>query len=159
MIKVFPLNEKYFPQFKKAFADYYAELDCEDDGGHLAEEYILPDVLSGEIYVDILESEKKFAGFVVYQTDGGGKWDFKSGFGDIREIYISPSLRMRGLGKFLLFTAEMKLKERGAEKAYCLPSEGAEAFFLACGYEETEERNAELDCPVFVKNSLVNRCK
>ena len=61
--------------------------------------------------------------------------------------------RRRGLGRFLLYTAEMRLKEAGTENIYALPDADAADFFAACGYELTDEECAELDCNVFVKSA------
>lgn len=160
MLHVFPLRDQNKAQFCKLFEDYYLELGCEDDCKHLLDEYVLPDLLAGLLRIDLIEDGGETCGFVIYQKDDiDNDWNFKEGWGDIREIYIAPPFRGRGNGRFLLYTAEMKLKESGVERAYCLPAEGAKTFFSACGYEETEEYSEELDCPVFIKNSLENGCK
>lgn len=157
MIKVAPLNDQTAPAFKRLFTEYYTELDCEDNIEHLLDEYILPDLLAGLIKIEIAHDGENFVGFVIYQIDDiDNEWNFKEGWGDVREIYISPSSRKQGLGKFLLYTAEMKLKESGADKAYCLPYEEAVPFFTACGYEQTGEYSEELDCPVYIKTNLNN---
>ena len=160
MLQVSPLNDKTQKEFERLFKEYYAELDCGEDVPHLLEEYILPDLLAGLIKIDILKDGDVFAGFVIYQTDDiDNEWNFKEGWGDIREIYVAPSHRRQGLGKFLLYTAEMKLKESGAEKAYCLPAEGTEEFFTACGYARGNEYSEELDAYVYEKKDLNNCCK
>jgi len=160
MIKVAPLQNDTKNEFERLFADYYSELGCDDDVPHLLEEYILPDLMAGLIKIDILKDGDTYAGFVVYQTDDiDNEWNFKEGWGDIREIYVIPSLRRQGLGKFLLYTAEMKLKEGGAGKSYCLPAEGTEEFFAACGYSRGNEYSEELDTFVYEKLSLNNKCK
>ena len=159
MIKVSPLSDATQKEFEKLFADYYAELGCDDNVPHLLEEYILPDLLAGLIKIDILKDSEIYAGFVVYQTDDiDNEWNFKEGWGDIREIYVSPSRRRQGLGKLLLYTAEMKLKEAGTQKAYCLPAEGAEEFFTACGYERGNEYSEDIDAFVCEKTDLNNKC-
>ena len=160
MLKISPLSDLTKKQFETLFSSYYQELGCEDDTAHLVEEYILPDLLAGLISIDILQDGDEYAGFVIYQIDDiENEWNFKEGWGDIRELYISPSHRRQGLGKFLLYTAEMKLKESGAEKAYCLPDEESEKFFMSCGYERTEGYNAELDSIVYEKRDLSNKCQ
>ena len=159
MIKVSPLSDVTQAEFEKLFTAYYKELGCEDDCAHLLKEYVLPDLLAGLLKIDVLQEGEKFAGFVVYQIDElGNDWNFREGWGDIREIYVIPPLRRSGLGKFLLFTAEMKLREAGASKSYCLPAEGSAPFFKACGYAETDDYNADLDCHVYIKENLENRC-
>ena len=159
MIKVAPLSDETQKEFEKLFTGYYAELDCDDDVPHLLNEYILPDLLAGLINIDILKDSEVYAGFVIYQKDDiDNEWNFKEGWGDVREIYISPAHRRQGLGKFLLYTAEMKLREAGAGKAYCLPVEGTEGFFAACGYAKGNEYSEELDTFVYEKLDLSNKC-
>ncbi|MDE7083368.1 MAG: GNAT family N-acetyltransferase [Clostridia bacterium] len=160
MLQVSPINDKTQNEFEKLFAEYYSELDCGEDVPHLLKEYIIPDLLAGLIKIDILKDGKVFAGFVIYQKDDiDNEWNFKEGWGDIREIFVIPSLRRQGLGKFLLYTAEMKLKEAGAEKSYCLPVDGTEGFFSACGYNRGNEYSEELDTFVYEKKDLNNCCK
>lgn len=159
MIQVSPLRDVTKKNFEKLFADYYTELGCDDDASHLLGEYVIPDALAGLCRIDIICDGDECAGFAIYQIDDiDNDWNFKEGWGDIREIYIAPTFRKKGLGKFLLYTAEMKLKESGAKRAYCLPAEGTQGFFTACGYASSDEYCEELDCPVFVKHNLNNKC-
>lgn len=161
MLTVSPLKDISLGAFKKMFCDYYAELDCADDTAHLLDEYVLPDMLAGFIKIDVLKDGEAFAGFIIYQTDDiTNDWNFKEGWGDVRELYVAPEYRKKGYGKFLLYTAEMKLRESGVNKAYCLPCEGTENFFTACGYVRSDGYNAELDCIVYEKTNLNNcECK
>ena len=159
MLHVHPLKDTDKQAFQKLFKQYYAELDCADDTDHLVDEYIIPDLLAGLLHIDLLSDNENIEGFVIYQIDDiVNEWNLKEGWGNIREIYISPSHRRNKLGKLLLFTAEMKLREAGAQKAYCLPYGGALPFFKACGYEDTQEYCEDLDCNIFVKNNLKNGC-
>ncbi len=159
MLHVYPLKDTDREIFNRLFEAYYAELDCADDTAHLVGEYIIPDMLAGLLFIDLIEDGGQPAGFIIYQIDDiDNDWNFKEGWGDIREIYITPSRRRRGLGKFLLYTAEMKLKEAGAQKLYCLPCGGAVPFFTACGYGNTAEYCEDLDSFVFEKNDLNNCC-
>jgi GNAT superfamily N-acetyltransferase len=160
MVKVSSLTDKTTQEFKKMFTSYYAELGCDDDCEHLLDEYILPDLLSGLLHIDILEEDGTIAGFVIYQKDEiDNDWNFLEGWGNIRELYIKPDLRERGLGKFLLYTAEFKLKEMGITKAYCLPNDSSIPFFLSCGYAESETYCDALDCNAWTKTPLTNGCK
>ena len=159
MLHVSPLCDKTQNEFTKLFVEYYKELDCADDALHLVEEYILPDLLAGLLNIEILKDGEAYAGFIIYQLDDiDNEWNFKEGWGDIREIYVAPSHRRKGLGRLLLYTAEMKLKEKGVEKSYCLPVEGTEKFFLSCGYAQANEYSEELDTFVYTKTNLDNRC-
>lgn len=159
MIKVSPLNDKTKEQFYKLFEDYYKELDCADNVAHLLDEYVMPDLLAGLIKIDILHDGSAYAGFVIYQIDDiNNEWNLKEGCGDIREIYIALEARKKGYGKFLLYTAEMKLFESGAKKVYCLPYESAVPFFVNCGYADTQEYNEELDCFIYDKELKEHKC-
>jgi GNAT superfamily N-acetyltransferase len=159
MVKVYSLNDTATEKFKEMFTSYYEELGCDDNCEHLLNEYVLCDLLAGLLYIDIIEEDGKVAGFVIYQKDEiDNDWNFSEGWGDIRELYISPLFRERGLGKFLLYTAEFKLKEKGITKTYCLPSENSIPFFLACGYEESDKYCDDLDCNAWIKTDLNNGC-
>ena len=159
MLRVYPLKDTDKKVFEKLFKDYYAELDCADDTAHLIDEYIIPDMLAGLLHIDLIADDDEICGFIIYQIDDiVNDWNLKEGFGDIREIYISPSRRRKGLGKFLLLSAEMKLKEAKAEKTYCLPYEKAIPFFVACGYSNSNEYCEDLDCFIFEKNKLGGGC-
>lgn len=160
MLHISPLRDNARNRFYELFTDYYGELGCDDNCEHLLNEYVMPDLLSGLIRIDILDDDGAYAGFIVYQTDDiENDWNLKEGWGDIREIYVIPSHRRRGLGKFMLYAAELKLRESGAQRAYCLPAEGSEEFFKACGYKCTDEYNSDLNCNVFIKENLENKCK
>lgn len=159
MISVKQLKDTQTEEFKRLFADYYTELGCDEDANHLVGEYILPDLIAGLISIDMINDGETCAGFVIYQIDDiDNEWNFMEGWGDIREIYIIPSLRRTGLGKFILYTAEMRLKERGATKSYALPAAGSEKFFESCGYEKTEIYDGELDAYVYEKLKLGANC-
>lgn len=160
MLHALPLRDGAQDGFKHLFKGYYKELGCDDDCDHLLDEYILPDLLAGLFKIDMLEENGAFVGFVAYQIDeADGEWSLKEGWGDIREIYIAPSCRKKGYGKFLLYTAEMKLKESNVQKAYCLPCESAAQFFTACGYRKTDAYNDDVDCFVYEKHDLNNKCR
>ena len=159
MLQISPLNDKARKEFIMLFTAYYDELGCGDDVNHLIKEYIIPDLLAGLIKIDMLTEGKVYAGFVIYQIDDiTNDWNLKEGWGDIREIYVAPARRRQGFGKFLLYTAEMKLRESGAQKSYALPAEGAEEFFAACGYKKTEDYSEDLDCFIYEKLNL-NNCE
>lgn len=147
------INVNDYKTFEKLFCDYYAELNCGDDPLHLFGEYVLPDLKAGLFRVAICEYGGKVAGFVIFQIDDIiNDWNFKEGCGDVREIFIIPECRGKGLGRSLLDYAEHKLAESGAEEIYTLPTEESEEFFKKCGYADTGEYCAEADSKVFGKN-------
>lgn len=160
MVKISALTDAAEKEFRTLFAEYYNELDCGEDIPHLLDEYVLPDLKAGLIRIDILQDDGAYAGFVIYQLDRiENDWCPREGWGDIREVFVIPEKRKTGLGKFLLYTAEMKLKEDGAEKCYALPCDAAEPFFSACGYQKSNLFDSETECFIYEKLNLDNRCK
>lgn len=139
--------------FEKLFCDYYSELDCEDDPLHLFNEYVAPDLKAELFRVGVAVEDGEVVGFVIFQIDDViNDWNFKEGCGDVREIYVAPAQRKKGLGRALLQYAEAELNLSGADEIYTLPVEESEKFFLKCGYADTGEYCAEADNKVFGKN-------
>lgn len=159
MLYQYPLKDVHVNAFKSLFKNYYQELGCDEDIEHLLDEYIIADCIAGLVSIDLLDVDGKTAGFVIFQVDGkDNEWNFKEGMATIREIYLSPEFRGNGYGKFMLLSAELKLLEKGANSSYVLPDEYSVEFFEKCGYKQTEEYNEDLDCNVFVKESIKNKC-
>ncbi len=146
------ISKKDYKRFEKLFCDYYVELDCEDDPLHLFREYVLADLKANLLQAALCVSCGNAEGFVIFQTDDViNDWCFKDGWGDVRELYVMPSLRQQGFGTALLKFAEEALKKAGAQNIYTLPTEESEKFFLSRGYSDTGEYCAELDNKVFGK--------
>ena len=146
------IEEKDYTQFEELFISYYEELECEDDPCHLFDEYVLPDLEENLFSVAVACEGDELSGFVIYQTDApDNEWCFKEGDGDIREIYVTPSHRQKGIGKMLLSFAERGLSDGGVKGVYVLPTEESEGFFTACGYGDNGDYCAELDNKVFEK--------
>ena len=146
------ITEKDYSDFEKLFCDYYAELDCEDDPLHLFREYVLPDLEANLFEAATISQEEKLLGFVIYQIDDVlNDWNFKEGFGDVRDLYIAPAFRQQGLGANLLSFAEKRLSDAGAQQIYVLPTEESESFFKNRGYFDSGEYCPEADNKVFCK--------
>lgn len=146
------LEEQDFAAFGEAFAEYYAELDCEDDPVHLVDEYILPDFKAGLLHIAAAFDGAYMAGFAVYQTDDViNDWNFKEGCGTVREEYVVPNFRRQGVGSALLSFCEERLKKEGAKSLYVLPTEESERFFVGRGYADEGGYCAELDSKVLEK--------
>lgn len=145
-------EEKFMPELKKLFCDYYAELDCEDDPALLFDDCIATDFKAGLLDIYLACENGEAAGFVIFQTDDViNDWCYRDGAGDIREIFVSANLRGRGIGKELMLSAERAITGGGAEEILLFPTDESEGFFKACGYEDIGEYCAELDCKVFGK--------
>lgn len=146
------IREKDYDNFEKAFCAYYAELGCEDDALHLFAEYVLPDLKAGLFGVAVASDGESVTGFVIFQIDDVvNDWCYKDGWGDVRELYVSPNDRRKGLGTELLSYAESELKASGAENAYCTPTEEAETFFIGRGYSDGGEICDETGGKLLVK--------
>lgn len=159
MVRCYSLTDDGCRQFYKLFSDYYQELGCDEDTEHLLDEYVVADCKAGLLSICLIDDDEETVGFAIYQTDRPeNEWCEKEGWGNIRELYIAPASRGKGLGTFLLKTCEMFLGESGAKNCYCLPADGTEGFFISCGYAESEERCEELDCPFFIKELGKTQC-
>lgn len=154
-MNVRPLRDGDFSAFKKLFCDYYEELDCEEAPLPLFVDFLLPDFKAGLFEVGVCEEggTSVVCGFVIFQIDDIlNDWNFKEGFGDVRELYVTPAFRRRGFGSALLSYAENCLAASGADEIYALPLEENESFFIARGYSDSGEYCAEADNKVFAKH-------
>lgn len=152
-MNVRPITESDYSAFEKLFCDYFAELDCEEDPLPLFCDWLLPDLKAGLFDVSVAEVEGSVVGFVIFQIDDLlNDWNFKEGFGDVRELYVAPAFRRRGLGTALLKLAENSLAASGATEIYTLPVEECESFFSSRGFADSGEYCADADNKVFVKN-------
>lgn len=148
-----PLRDGDLQAFKKLFCDYYEELDCEEAPLPLFDDYLLPDFKAGLFDVAVGKEGESVVGFIIFQIDDIlNDWNFKEGYGDVRELYVIPACRRRGIGSALLSFAESRLKESGTNKIYTLPVEECEKFFINRGYADSGEYCAEADNKVFSKN-------
>lgn len=146
------LNDGARAGFCALFKDYYAEMECDEDIDHLLDEYVLADCDAGLLNIAVAD-EGGLCGFVIYQIDSiENEWCLREGLGTVRELYVTPAMRGRGIGSALLRYAEAQLKERGAQKFYILPAEGTQTFFISRGYEEADEYCEDTDCNFFYKS-------
>lgn len=151
-MNVRPINQSDYAAFEKLFCDYYKELDCEEEPLHLFSKYLLPDLKAGLFEAGVCEVGGVVCGFVIFQIDDIlNDWNFKEGCGDVRELYVAPAFRNRGLGSALLSFAENRLSKLGATEVYTLPVEESEKFFADRGYADSGEYCAEADNKVFEK--------
>lgn len=93
------------------------------------------------IWVYLCYEGEKAIGFVIAQIDEiGAQWCLKPGYGLIREFYITPEYRRKGLGKEMyLFMEEILRKE--AVKIIYLTTDTAVGigFWQSQGYKFTGE--------------------
>ena len=91
--------------------------------------------------LELLWLRGRAVGFIDYQIDRpGGSWCFHPGRGCIRECYLLPEVRGRGLGRRLARYAENRLRRRGAARVY-LTADTAAPFWQALGYADSGRVN------------------
>lgn len=150
MLHVYSIRDKDRQLFSHLFKNYCSELrrsiplfDCPSPNG-----------VSHFTFIDLIAENDEVCGFAIYQS---GEFFGEDGWGNIREIYIVPSYRKKGLGKFLLYSVEMKLTMIGAKSAYCLPIKEAVPFFENSGYVDSGKQCDE-GCNFYIKSNLKNGC-
>lgn len=90
---------------------------------------------AGILRLDLLEHGGEAAGFAIYQIDTPqSDWCERVGWGFIREVYVRPSARGRGLGRFWAQYLCAQLTSMGARGIY-LTADDAQGFWQACGFE------------------------
>jgi GNAT superfamily N-acetyltransferase len=108
----------------------------DDLGTGLSEEVIRTRVCSfifeawekGIVRIVLAHAENRHTGFGIFQIDRPeSDWCKHPGWGFIREFYVEPAHRLRGLGRALCMHIESRLREMGATRAY-LTCDGAIAF-------------------------------
>jgi len=97
----------------------------------------------GVMEIFLARGEDRHIGFGICQIDRPeSDWCKRPGWGFIREFYVDPAFRRRGVGRALCARIEDRLREMGAARAY-LTSGGAVPFWLALGYADSGERTPE----------------
>ena len=92
----------------------------------------------GDFWVYLAREKSALCGFVIAQIDGEGKdWCKRPGWGFIRELYVLPSHRGKGVAGKLIRRAEQDMLRSGASQAY-LTTDLA-GFWEAMGYTDTGE--------------------
>ncbi len=93
----------------------------------------------GILHIRLVRCDDAWAGFSIFQIDSPeSDWCKRPGWGFVREFYIAPDFRRRGLGKALAEHTEQALRCLGAKQLY-LTSDGGIAFWQRCGWQLTPE--------------------
>ena len=151
-MRIEKLKSGGYEKFKALFRAYYDEMDCDEEIDHLLNEYVLADFEAELLDIALAFEGGEACGFVIWQVDGiENEWCLKEGMGDVRELYVIPAERQKGVGSALLSFAEGQLKAAKVKEVYTLPTEGSEAFFLAKDYLEADEFCEETGCNFFYK--------
>lgn len=154
------LSKDDYGIFTEMFLDYFindenVKYDVKLLEKNLIQNTILKQYEKQVIFIDILKSNKKCLGFIIYQIDSeNSDWNEKPGQGFIREFYISPNYRRCGLGSYLLSNIENKLMALGVSKVYLTASnkEYVKTFYIKNGYLGTNENSEFNKLEYFEKN-------
>lgn len=137
------------PRFRTAFQTYFIEL-----GAHIKDW----DGLFREMNEDgnnsaylALDASDTAIGFLQFQLTAFTNWFMEEKLGFIREFWVDPAHRGRGLGTELLSMTERYLKEHSAYRAV-LTSDNAIGFYLARGYIKSPGISAKNKMEVLSKD-------
>lgn len=142
MIKIETLTPVYFSSFKELFCDYFIKdfqitMDRDTIQEKVVEDQIIKQFSKRVIDIDIATNMEVMIGFIIYQIDTDkSDWNERPGEGFIREQYVCPHWRKKGIGSQLLHHAEEKLKQQGVRSVYLTSNdnEGTQAFYQSNGY-------------------------
>lgn len=139
---IIPFEPAHRPQFETMLLDYFNELSSGIPESVIRErimELFLGEQNLGIIQIAITLNDDIPIGFSVYQIDTPkSDWCKRPGWGSIREFYIRPDFRCRGLGTELAAWTERELRKMGAQHLY-LTADDAIPFWQHCGYSKTNE--------------------
>ncbi len=127
--------------FIALFVRYYSE-EFTIDLPAAERAFIMSEIESGirEGYLSLLlagGADGGIHGFILYQIDTPvSDWCLRPGSGFIRELYVLPEERLRGLGSRLVAAAERELARLEVPAIY-LTTDEASAFWLSRGYHDS----------------------
>jgi len=140
-----PSNPLQKSALRHLLVQYFAALDWKDPKDAIPPSYV-PKILTrvaemlaqGKFWVYLAREKSKLCGFVIAQIDGEGKdWCKRPGWGFIRELYVLPGYRGKGIAGKLVRRAEASLLQGGASQIYL--TSDLTGFWEALGYENSGE--------------------
>lgn len=130
------------PQLAKLLTAYFLEISddlSEDIIREKLTDFIHQQHQKGVVSISFVLDGTAAAGFSIYQIDTPeSDWCKRPGWGFIREFYISPPYRKKGIGRLLCRHTEQQLCSLGAARLY-LTADNAIPFWQKCGWTHTEE--------------------
>ena len=145
VLSYIPSNPEHKESLQRLLVQYFAGLDYADPRDAVPPSAV-PKILlligeslaQGNFWVYLSQEKSTFCGFVIAQIDGEGKdWCKRPGWGFIRELYVLPGHRGKGVAGKLVRRAEASMLQAGASRVY-LTTELA-GFWEAVGYVNSGE--------------------
>ena len=97
-----------------------------------------------------MDESGQVIGFIMFSRIEMTSWFFEDRYGFIREFWVAPEQRNKGIGAELLAQAEAFFARQGIHKMI-LTSDTAERFYLKHGYRREDGMVAKNKTPVYVK--------
>jgi len=140
-----PSDPEHSVALRHLLVQYFAGLDYADPHDAVPPSAV-PKILSiiaeslaqGDFWVYLAQEKDGLCGFVIAQVDGEGKdWCKRPGWGFIRELYVLPSHRGRGIAGKLVRRAEASMLQASASQVYLTTD--LTGFWEAMGYTNSGE--------------------
>lgn len=133
--------------FQAAFRAYFAEMGIQVSNweGLFAQ---MTD--EGDTTILRMDESGQVIGFIMFSRIEMTSWFFEDRYGFIREFWVAPEQRNKGIGAELLAQAETFFARQGIHKMI-LTSDTAERFYLKHGFRKEEGMVAKNKAPVYVK--------
>ncbi len=138
-----PCREKDLPAFRELLAQYFREelhLPLSDEQADDLAEDIYAEI-AAEVPLALAFRRRRPVGFINYQLDHPeSSWCFHPGWGCIRELYVMPEHRGKGIARALVYHAARYAKKHGAAVLY-LTADDAIPFWQALGFARSGRVN------------------
>jgi len=140
-----PSNPEHETALRHLLVQYFAALDWDNPNDAIPPSAV-PKILSiiaeslaqGDFWVYLAREKGRLCGFVIAQIDGEGKdWCKRPGWGFIREIYVLPGFRSKGIAGKLVRRAEASMLKAGVSQIYLTTD--LSGFWEGLGYKNSGE--------------------
>ncbi|MCL2575488.1 MAG: GNAT family N-acetyltransferase [Defluviitaleaceae bacterium] len=147
-------------EFRKTFAHYFIEIFENDPANAPTIEdlpkicdYFLNETKYEDSWIFIARDDGVLAGFIIAHIDRFHKdWCQRDGWGLIREIYVAPEYRKKGIGVELVAKAEAEMAHF-KPLGYYLTCDSGTPFWEKVGYANTGEIEEINDSYIYVKEA------
>ena len=138
-----PSNPVHKAALQHLLVQYFAGLNWKEPKDAIPPSYV-PKILSiiaeslaqGDFWVYLARERGTLCGFVIAQIDGPDKdWCKRPGWGFIRELYVLPNRRGRGIAGRLVRRAEQSMARGGASNFYL--TSDLSSFWESLGYADS----------------------